>query len=146
MECVRCCTERDLSDYYSSDRTCKKCRCTLVRKNRAQRLDYYREYERRRNALPHRVEARKKYAQTDAGKKAHLRSRKKWLGVNGEKRAAHIILNNGVRGGRIEKPECCGECGSSGTRIHGHHDDYARPLEVRWVCPPCHKAIHDGLI
>lgn len=32
-------------------------------------------------------------------------------------------------------------CGTS-EKVHAHHHDYAKPLEVRWLCFRCHKASH----
>ena len=145
MECVRCFTEKG-DDFYANDRTCKECRCALVRRNRAQNIDYYREYDRSRGMLPHRVKAREVYQKTDAGKASCKKSKRKWLNANQDKRAAHVILGNAVRDGRIEKPESCYECGVTECRIHGHHEDYAQPLEVRWVCSKCHRQVHEGLI
>jgi Zn finger protein HypA/HybF involved in hydrogenase expression len=37
----------------------------------------------------------------------------------------------------------CQECRRE-TRLHGHHDDYSKPLKVRWLCPRCHAATHTG--
>lgn len=36
--------------------------------------------------------------------------------------------------------QSCEICG--GWPTHAHHDDYMRPLEVRWLCPPHHREHH----
>lgn len=42
------------------------------------------------------------------------------------------------RGDLVRQP--CEVCG--GTHVEAHHDDYAKPLDVRWLCPTHHKAHH----
>ena len=37
-------------------------------------------------------------------------------------------------------PEPCEVCGSD--EAEKHHDDYGKPLQVRWICRPCHLALH----
>jgi hypothetical protein len=54
---------------------------------------------------------------------------------------ASFALRTAIRAGRIERPATCSECGFAG-RTHGHHDDYAKPLVVRWLCPKCHQYWH----
>jgi hypothetical protein len=34
----------------------------------------------------------------------------------------------------------CEECGA--PKADAHHDDYSRPLDVRWLCETCHGAEH----
>ncbi|UOF80573.1 putative hnhc nuclease [Caudoviricetes sp.] len=36
----------------------------------------------------------------------------------------------------------CEVCGTD-NKVHRHHDDYSKPLQVRFLCPKHHKAIHD---
>jgi hypothetical protein len=40
-------------------------------------------------------------------------------------------------------PEPCSECGST-ERVHRHHPDYRRPLDIVWLCSACHGAEHRG--
>ena len=55
------------------------------------------------------------------------------------KRRARTALNNAIRAGRIGR-EVCEVCGDPET--HGHHHDYTRPLEVRWLCREHHGHEH----
>jgi hypothetical protein len=43
-----------------------------------------------------------------------------------------------LRDGTLARPTTCDECGIE-CRPDGHHDDHRLPLEVRWLCRPCHK-------
>lgn len=56
------------------------------------------------------------------------------------KHEARWMLQRAVAAQRIKR-QPCEQCGATGN-IHGHHDDYDRPLEVRWLCLSCHSAIH----
>lgn len=51
-------------------------------------------------------------------------------------------LNGAVRRGLIKRPLECSRCGTSDGRREGHHPDYNRPLDVQWLCPPCHNIVH----
>lgn len=65
------------------------------------------------------------------------RARAAWLARNPHKRVAQIAFSNAVRDGKLKRPSVCEDCGAGG-RIEGHHDDYGRPLDVRWLCTACH--------
>ena len=140
--CKKCNTEKNESDFYNTDNSCKECRKKLVKQNRLKNIEYYLQYDRERANRPDRVEARKKYAKTPAGIEAHKRGVKKWQSSNLIKRAANHIVNNALRDKKIVKPKICSECNAGNTTIHGHHDDYAFPLSVRWLCSKCHNKWH----
>lgn len=72
---------------------------------------------------PDRVKAqKKKYEQ--ANRAAHL---------------AHRAVESAIRRGRLVRLPCesCGD-----PKSQGHHADYSKRLEVRWLCRPCHAAHH----
>jgi ribosomal protein S27AE len=45
-----------------------------------------------------------------------------------------------VKTGKLTKPAHCTKCGAaaSGRKLQAHHADYSKPLEVEWLCIPCH--------
>ncbi len=142
-KCRECGEAKNLSDdFYKSNKSyCKECIKARTRKNRAAKLEHYQEYDRQRDGLPHRVAARKVYAKTEAYRISTNRCRKKWQALNPHKRAASTAVNNAIRLGKLSKSKACESCGQTG-RIEGHHDDYTKPLEVRWLCPQCHASWH----
>lgn len=147
--CMTCREEKPLTAFYRHNgmadghlNKCKECCKEAVRKNRAANLEYYRAYDKNRFLCDPRVRERQaRYRKTKAGKEAIRKAGAKWQDNNREKRAAHVILGNAVKNGRVTKASACENCGAPG-RLNGHHHDYARPLEVKWLCPACHRKEH----
>jgi hypothetical protein len=54
---------------------------------------------------------------------------------------AHKLVMFAVKLGVIKKLDFCEMCGSN-IKIEGHHDDYTKPLEVKWWCKSCHTRHH----
>ena len=82
-----------------------------------------------------RLKQSKQYKDDDAARKEAYRLR------NSEKGHAKNLLGAAVRRGRIQKPAACEHCGKQ-KRIHGHHEDYSKPLDVLWLCSSCHIRHH----
>lgn len=81
------------------------------------------------------------YDGSDARKKSYRIHHKKYRTENPVKLAAHRAIKYGVEDGSIIKPMACSVCDKK-TRIEGHHCDYAKPLDVIWLCRQCHKDWH----
>lgn len=56
-----------------------------------------------------------------------------------EKVRAHNAVHKAIRSGTLKRLPC-EHCGST-ERIHAHHHDYSKPLDVQWLCQRCH--IHE---
>ena len=54
---------------------------------------------------------------------------------------AQMALGWQVYTGKIKRPIKCSSCKKKAF-VEGHHDDYGKPLEVRWLCKPCHTKQH----
>lgn len=59
---------------------------------------------------------------------------------------AHTLVAKAIKLGELVRPETCENCGLTqyGAPINAHHDDYSKPLEVRWLCVSCHQQLHRG--
>lgn len=91
---------------------------------------------RHRTSEATRAKARRNYARNAEKIKA---TRGEWKRQNREKSRAHSAVEYAVKTGKLVRPEACEECTDDSSQIHGHHDDYSRQLEVRWLCPTCHR-------
>lgn len=60
---------------------------------------------------------------------------------NREKLRGHNAVQVALRSGKIRRL-ACEACGNE--KSEAHHDDYSKPLEVRWLCSVCHNKVHHG--
>lgn len=58
-----------------------------------------------------------------------------------EKRRARQCVRNAVKKGLLIRPTTCSECKCEAQFIEAHHADYSKPLEVVWLCKPCHSEV-----
>lgn len=145
--CIKCERPLSQSDFYRHPamadgylNKCKECCKQEALKNRWLNIERYRAYDRERASLPHRALAREEYRTTDLGRAAHAKAVRKWQVNNRLARAAHHILNNALRDGKVKRGAHCEMCKLK--TVHAHHEDYGKPLEVRWLCPKHHKEVH----
>lgn len=140
-ECKKCGVVKPLDEFYpekwSSDgysSTCRECKRAYQRNRPKETIA---EIERRRNQKPER----KKFAYANLCR---------WRKENPEKVAAQQaryperqkargIVARAVRAGKLVKELC--SCGSD--KVHAHHEDYSKPLEVEWLCAKCHRERHE---
>ena len=66
-----------------------------------------------------------------------------WNLANREKHLAHKAVEYAVKTGKLVRQPC--ECCGVTEKVHAHHDDYSKRLEVNWLCPLHHKQRHAEL-
>lgn len=144
-KCFKCGEVKGASEYYGHPQMgdgklgkCKECTKRDVRENRARNIEHYREFDRKRAMLPHRVEMRAKYQATDAGKEACNKGKRAYTARNPIKRVAVNAVASAIKSGRINR-QLCEQCG---RKAQAHHDDYSKPLDVRWLCTTHHREWH----
>ena len=81
----------------------------------------------------------REYYKTFLGRQVQRKSAKNQRIRNAEKIAARKKLAYEVEYGRIKKLPCR-DCGK--LEVHGHHEDYNKPLDVVWLCQNCHNLLH----
>lgn len=147
-KCFKCEQEKPLSEFYKHPKMadgrlgkCKDCTRSDSKENRSKNIDYYLEYDKSRYLNPNRVKGRLEYQKTERGRERSSAAKKRWIENNVVKRGAHVLVGNAIKSGVIVKPDICSCCGITG-KLSAHHDDYNKPLEVRWLCSLCHRRHH----
>jgi len=83
----------------------------------------------------------KKLEQSRLSNKKHAAKRREYDKSRDKlKVRARGIVRNRIWRGTMERQPCeiCGESNSD-----AHHDDYSKPLNVRWLCRQHHKEVHN---
>ncbi len=127
--CRECKTEKSIGSFYRHPamrdghlNKCIDCIKDRVRCYRLKNIERIRKYDRgrgNRQSVGYLKEYRHKYPL---------------------KYKAVLMVNNAIRDNKLFK-EPCEVCGSK-KRIHAHHDDYSKPLNVRWLCASHHRQWH----
>lgn len=138
-------------------KSCPKCKIekqtSLFSKNKSRKdgfetwckeckRSYERAYAATEKGRAVKAKSKAKYWKTDKGKAVTARKNAKYDAKNRNKRRAHNAVYRAVNEGRLEK-ECCEMCDKRNEKsIHAHHDDYAKPLNIRWLCSKHHSQWH----
>lgn len=133
QECFKCKKVKLLSDFYVHRAManghlgkCKECCKMDVKNNYRKNISNFSEYDRIRQQNPERRLKKLEYQRT-------LRAKYP------EKYRANAMVQNALKKGILMK-ESCENCGNQNTQAH--HDDYSKPLEIRWLCHICHQWHH----
>lgn len=121
-ECGPCRRDRN-TDY----RAARKAAGNPVVSGRMSR-EYHRSYEKTYFKDPENRERRNSL----------MRSYRKAHGTREHHRARRLV-RSAIESGRLNR-QACEVCGAS--KVHAHHDDYSKPLAVRWLCPTHHYEHH----
>ena len=132
-KCFKCGAVKELAEFYRHPQMkdghlnkCKECTKIDVFTNYRRNRQHYAEYERERSKRPKR-------------KGRALEYQRKRRSENPMKYRANTKLGNAKRSEEIVQGEC-EICGAPNTE--GHHDDYEKPLDVRWLCRKHHLQKH----
>ena len=62
--------------------------------------------------------------------------------VRSERQRARLAAGVAYRRGDLAKPAFCESCLNATDKLAMHHDDYSKPLAIRWLCQVCHVNSH----
>ena len=128
-KCFKCDSVLPLDKFYKHKQMkdghlnkCKLCAKSDSTKNRGGNLEKIRKYDR------------------DRGNRQSSDYLKSYRAKYPNKYKAHSKVNNEVRKGNLF-PLPCEICFNT-QDLHAHHDDYLKPLNIRWLCSKHHSQWH----
>lgn len=136
-QCFKCKTIKPLSEFYKHSQMadghinkCKTCNKKDVTDNRNAKIDYYRAYDLKRAKEPERYKAAQEISS-------------EWRKADKRRMKCHNAVNRAIKAGTLIRKPCI-RCGNK--KSLAHHEDYDFPLEIMWLCQPCHKQRHKELL
>ena len=132
-ECFKCKTVKPLDDFYKHPKMadgylnkCKTCNKKDSTQHRNQNIEKVRQYDRDRAKNPER-------------QAANVRITKEWREADRRRHRAHNKVRAAILKGELLVQPCI-RCNN--PKSLAYHEDYDKPLEVMWLCQPCHKQRH----
>lgn len=132
-ECFKCHAIKPLSAFYKHPQMgdghlnkCKECTKNDANKHRAENLEKIRAYDRERGNRPERIKLATEICRA-------------WRAEDRRRQKAHSAVASAIRRGDLIRMSCK-RCNAEKTEAH--HEDYDKPLDVVWLCNPCHKQRH----
>lgn len=55
------------------------------------------------------------------------------------------MINYHIATGNLKRPKICPKCKESSKKVEAHHEDYSKPLEIKWLCRGCHASLHQQI-
>lgn len=135
--CFKCKTEQPIENFYKCKGMadgllgkCKTCTKLDVTDNYRKNKPHYMAYEDARKGTPKR-------------KAQNLKRQKNARKKNPEQHKVYNLVSRAIKAGTLVKLPCevC-----SDENSEAHHDDYSKPLEVRWLCRFHHAQHHGKLV
>ena len=130
-KCTKCKTPKDFNCFYKEKKSkdglrswCKEC-------------DKKRGHSRYLKNKDHCLEMNKKWRLRNPDK-SYAISKKQTLKYP-DKRKARKAVYYAVKVGKLIKPDICSHCFKK-RKVESHHEDYSKPLEVKWLCKKCHTS------
>lgn len=147
-KCFKCLELKSLSEFYKHSKMadghlnkCKDCTKNDVHVHRDKNIDRIRKYDRNRPNKKERCDKANDYQKTEIGKAVKIKSQINFRARYPKKVFANNLISRYLREGRIFRPLNCEIC-SIECKPHAHHCDYSKPLDVMWLCQPCHVEWH----
>ena len=131
--CTKCGIEQELTCFskhrISKDgirHRCKKCSNEIKKHYYQANRKKLKEYERA-------------IAKTERGKKYRAEKRRRIKKKYPQKHKARRIVYLAIKSDKLTR-QPCQVCGN--PKVEAHHDDYSKPLDVRWLCHKHHREVH----
>jgi len=131
--CFKCQTVKPLDEFYKHSamgdgylNKCKECNKKDALEHRLKNIEKVKKYDRERSKLPERM-------------KLSAQVTRVWRAEDSRRAKAHSAVARAINKGKLTRQSCI-RCGNKKTEAH--HEDYDKPLDIVWLCCPCHKQRH----
>jgi hypothetical protein len=138
MYCKYCEEEKPSEAFRKHSRKCRPCQAAYSDKWRKQNPE--KAKASREHFLATHVEQQRRYKH-----QRYLEGKEQWRKKHPREYSAGKKARRARNKGIIQQGKHCEVCKREGYLVM-HHEDYAKPLNINWVCQSCHRKIHYGTI